>query len=336
MVDTFSVHRVAIVVFDGISPFHLSVPCMVFGDDLDRLDVPRYALTVCAEEPGTVATASGFSMNVTRSLAALAEADTVVVPAWPDAETQPSPALVEALRAAHRRGARMVGLCVGAFVLAEAGLLRGRRASTHWVWADDFAGRYCDVALDRNVLYADEGDVVTSAGTAAAIDCCLHLVRRDHGAEVANRIARRMVVAPHRSGGQAQYIEQPLPHAPCGDRLGDTVSWALENLSRPLGIDILADRAAMSRRSFSRRFRKAMGSSVTTWILAQRLARAQRLLETSEQKMEAIAEAAGFASAVTLRQRFGEAFGVSPAAYRRQFRADAGWSRGARGRMSPV
>ncbi len=324
MPERMSTHRVAVVAYDGVSPFHLSVPCMVFADDLPRLGAPRYTLTVCAERIGKIETLSGFSLLVEHDLGALDEADTVIIPAWPNPQTPPSARLLAALQAAHRRGARMVGLCVGAFVLAEAGILDGRRASTHWVFAEDFAQRFSDVELDRAALYVDEGDILTSAGTAAAIDCCLHLLRRDHGAEIANRVARRMVVAPHRSGGQAQYIEQPLPDAFSGGRFEKTLQWALENLREPLGLDDLAERAAMSRRNFSRRFLKATGSTVSQWVLTQRLAMVQRLLETTDQRIEAVSDAAGFGSPVTMRQRFVEAFSISPLAYRRHFRAGAG------------
>ncbi|WP_025030702.1 GlxA family transcriptional regulator [Nitratireductor aquibiodomus] len=323
MAGKAGVHRIAVVAFEGISPFHLSVPCMVFADDLARLAAPRYELTVCAEAPGRIGTASGISLFVDHDLSALEAADTVIVPAWPGPDAAPPDVLLEALQRAHARGARLVGLCVGAFVLAEAGLLDGRRASTHWVFAEDFAYRYPHVFLERDVLYVDEGDVLTSAGTAAAIDCCLHLVRRDHGAEVANRVARRMVVAPHRSGGQAQYIEQPLHKTLQSDLLQETLEWAAGNLNEPLCLDRLAEKAAMSRRNFSRRFRKETGATVSQWILAQRLALVQRLLETTDKRMETIAEAAGFGSAVTMRQRFVDAFRVSPMAYRRRFRAVA-------------
>ncbi|WP_295810714.1 helix-turn-helix domain-containing protein [uncultured Nitratireductor sp.] len=315
------IHKIAVVAFEGVSPFHLSVPCMVFADDFARLDAPRYDLVVCAQTPGKIETASGFSMLVDNDLSALETVDTVIVPAWPGPLVAPPDALLKALQRAHRRGARLAGLCMGALVLAEAGLLDGRRASTHWVFADDFAARYPNVLLDRSVLYVDEGDILTSAGTAAAIDCCLHLLRRDHGADAANRVARRMVVAPHRSGGQAQYIEQPLHRRLEGDRLEETLEWAAGNLNEPLCLDRLAEKAAMSRRNFSRRFRKATGSTVSQWILTQRLALVQRLLETTDRRMETIAEAAGFGSAVTMRQRFVHAFRVSPLAYRKQFRA---------------
>lgn len=320
MPTTGSPHRIAVVALDGFSPFHLSVPCMVFADDLSRLDAPRYRLEVCAETPGLIATLAGFSIMVTHDLATLETADTVIVPAWSDPEVRPSQTLIDALRRAHLRGARLVGLCLGAFVLAEAGLLDGRPASTHWAWADDFMRKYPGVALDRAALFVDDGDIVTSAGTAAAIDCCLHLLRRDHGAEVANKVARRMVVAPHRSGGQAQYIEQPLPKAAGHDRLGLVLEWAGANLTQPLDLDVMAGRAAMSRRNFSRRFHKTTGTTFSRWLLTQRLALAQRLLETSDESVEVVAENAGFGSIVTLRQHFASAFSISPAAYRKQFR----------------
>ena len=245
----------------------------------------------------------------------------MIVPSWRDTAEPAPPAMIKALRAAHARGARIVGLCVGAFVLAEAGLLDGRPATTHWAWADEFARRYPRVQLNRDVLYVDDGDVVTSAGTAAAIDCCLHLLRQQHGAELANRVARRMVVAPHRQGGQAQYIEQPLPKSARGDRLGAVLEWALQHLDQRLSLDQLAERAAMSRRTFTRRFREATGTTVVQWLLNQRIAHAQRLLERGEQPIEAIAEQAGFGSAMSLRQHFAAALGTSPSAYRRQFRS---------------
>ncbi|MBJ7312256.1 GlxA family transcriptional regulator [Rugamonas sp. CCM 8940] len=313
-------HTVALLAFDGISPFHLSVPCMVFGDDLARLGVPRYRLLLCAETPGSVRTMSGFNIEVEHDLSALALADTVIVPAWPDPEQRPPQALLAALCAAHVRGARIVGLCLGAFVLAEAGLLDGRVASTHWVWSDDFARKYPRVKLDRKVLYVDDGDILTSAGTAAAIDCCLHLLRRDHGAEVANKIARRMVVAPHRHGGQAQYIEQPLPLAARADQLSDTLDWAAANLAQPHTLDLLAARAAMSRRNFTRRFKQSTGTTVAQWLLNHRLGAAQRLLETSDVAIDRIAEQIGFGSTASLRQHFSAAYTLSPAAYRKQYR----------------
>ncbi|NUT15480.1 MAG: helix-turn-helix domain-containing protein [Cupriavidus sp.] len=312
-------HTVAVIAFEGISPFHLSVPCIVFGDDLDRLGVPRYRLLICAETPGLIATMSGFRIEVEHDLSVLEQADTVIMPAWRDPAERAPQALLDALQAASARGARIAGLCLGTFVVAEAGLLDGRTAATHWAWADDFAQRYPRVRLDRDSLYIDDGALLTSAGTAAALDCCLHLVRRDHGAEVANRVARRMVVAPHRHGGQAQYIEHPLPQADGADRLSLTLDWAIAHLAEPLTLDTLAAKAGMSRRNFTRRFKEKTGTTVTQWLLNHRLTAARRLLETTDKGVDLVAGLVGFGSAVSLRQHFTQALAVSPSAYRKQF-----------------
>ena len=311
--------RVCVVAFDGISPFHLSVPCMVFGPDMAGPGVPAFTLQVCASRASPLRTTAGFTIAVTHTLRALAQADIVIVPSWPDALDPPPPALLQALRRAHARGARIVGLCLGAFVLAEAGLLDGRRAATHWHLAADFARRYPQVDLQADMLYVDEGDVLTSAGTAAGIDCCLHLLRELAGADVAARVARRMVVAPHRQGGQAQYIEQPLPLTGAGQRLSSVMAWALARLDQPHSLDALADRAAMSRRSFTRHFRQATGTTVLQWLQNQRLARAQRLLETTREPLERVAAEAGFGSALSLRQAFAARLATSPSQYRRAF-----------------
>lgn len=312
-------HTIAIVAFEGISPFHLSVPCIVFGDDLLKLGVPRYRLLICGEAIGPVATMSGFRIEVEHDLTSLAKADTVIVPAWRDPDERPSEVLLHALKAAHARGARVVGLCLGTFVLAEAGLLNGRTVSTHWAWADEFKRSHPCVTLDQNALYIDDGDILTSAGTAAALDCCLHILRRDHGAEIANRVARRLVVAPHRHGGQAQYIEKPLPTSGDQDQIGAAITWAIEHLEEPLCLDQLAARAGMSLRSFTRHFRKKTGTTFTQWLLNHRLAAAQRLLETGSCSIDNVAEMAGFGSTVSLRQHFSRTFSISPASYRRQF-----------------
>lgn len=314
-------HTIAVIAFEGLSPFHLSVPCIVFGDDLLKLGAPRYRLLICGERTGSVRTMSGFNIDVEHDLSFLDEADTVILPAWSDPHKTPSKALTEALKAAHARGARIVGLCLGTFVLAEAGLLDGRAASTHWAWASEFEQRYPQVALNQNALYIDEGDILTSAGTAAAIDCCLHIVRKDYGAEIANRIARRLVVAPHRHGGQSQYIEKPLPATADADHLDATINWAIAHLNEPLSLERLADHAGMSLRSFTRHFKKKTGDTFTQWLLNHRLAAAQRLLETSICSIDHVAEMAGFGSAVSLRQHFTRAFSISPASYRRQFRS---------------
>ncbi|WKB54865.1 GlxA family transcriptional regulator [Eleftheria terrae] len=312
--------RVAVLAFDGISPFHLSVPCLVFGEVGDEVGPPRFELQVCAERRGRLRSTAGFSIEVKHGLRALQRADVVVVPSWHDGGAVAPPVLLRALQAAHRRGALVVGLCLGAFLLAEAGLLDGRPATTHWHLVPRFRERYPQVRLQPEVLYVDDGDILTSAGTAAGIDCCLHLLRSRWGAKVANRAARRMVVAPHRQGGQAQYIEQPVPAAPRGDRLAELLEWLSSHLREPHSLDSLAQRALMSRRNFSRRFRDATGTTVGKWLLNQRLALAQRLLEGSDRSIADIAEHSGLGSAVSMRQQFAAAFRTSPSAYRRQFR----------------
>ena len=313
-------HKVAIIAYENISLFHLSIPCTIFGEDLDRIGVRPYKVTVCTETPGLVKTLSGFSIEVTQSLAELEVTDTVIVPAWSDPLLAPSSAILDGLRSAHQRGARIVGLCLGSFILAEAGLLDGKAASTHWVWAEDFARKFPTVNFDNNVLYIDEGNILTSAGAAAAIDCCLHILRRDHGGEVANTVARRMVVAPHRSGGQVQYIEKPLPRVVDSARLEPAIIWAMDNLTAQIDLDCMAERANMSRRNFSRLFRKATGITFTQWLLTRRLAMAQRLLEMTDSNIDLIASGSGFSSSVSFRQHFSAAFSISPAAYRKQFR----------------
>lgn len=313
--------HIALLVFDGLSPFHFSVPWLVFGEDRSDLGVPRFTLRVCAAEPGPLRSAMGLTVTAEAGLQGLRGADIVIVPSWRDVGERPPAQVLKALQAAHARGAIIVGLCLGAFVLAEAGLLDGRRATTHWHWAGTFRERFPQVELEADVLYVDEGQVVTSAGTAAGLDCCLHLLRRICGPEIANRVARRLVIAPHRAGGQAQFIEEPVARSASGDRLGAVLAWAAAHLREPHSIDSLAQRAAMSRRTFTRQFQKSTGSSVLQWLLQQRLAAACRLLERGTQSVEAVADAVGFGSAVSLRQHFARAYGVSPHAWRRQFRA---------------
>jgi transcriptional regulator GlxA family with amidase domain len=317
------VETIAVVAFDGISPFHLSVPCMVFGEDRTEAGEPRFRLLVCGIEHGPLRTNAGFTLTVPHGLEAIRKAQIVIVPSWRDDRRPAPPALIRALQAAHRRGATVVGLCLGAFVLAEAGLLDGRPATTHWNLAQVFASQYPKVTLQPEVLYVDDGDVLTSAGTAAGIDCCLHLLRVRYGADAANRAARRMVVAPHREGGQAQYIERPVPAAGQGDRLAPLLEWLGRHLHTAHELDSLARRALMSRRTFTRRFREATGTTVGQWLQNQRLALAQRLLETTGEPVERVATDAGFGSAVSLRKHFVAAFKISPTAYRRQFSQEA-------------
>lgn len=312
--------RIAVLAFDGISPFHLSVPCLVFGEDRAELDVPAWPLAVCAAERGPLRSSAGFTLQATHGLRTLERAGVVIVPSWRDTAERPPEALLRALQRAHARGARLVGLCLGAFVLAEAGLLDGRPATTHWAWCDTFAQRFPAVRLDPDVLYVDDGDVVTSAGTAASLDCCLHLLRQWVGAERANRVARRLVVAPHRQGGQAQFVEAPLPASRRGGRMAALLDWIEAHLAEPHSVDTLAGRVAMSRRSFTRHFRQATGTTVWQWLLQRRVARARQLLEASDLGIEAVAAEAGFSSAVALRKAFVAALGRAPASYRAAFR----------------
>jgi transcriptional regulator GlxA family with amidase domain len=314
---------IAVIAFSGISPFQLSVPCMVFGEDRDQSGVPRFKLMVCAVEPGMLQSNSGFGIVTRHSLRDLEKADIVIVPTWANAGEEPPQQLLTALRSAHERGALLVGLCLGSYVLAAAGLLDGRPATTHWGWTEDLAKRYPLVSVQRDVLYVDDGDVVTSAGVAAGIDCCLHILRRLHGAEAASRVARRMVVPPHRQGGQAQYIEKPVGGSAAEDRFSQNLEWVLKHLEEPHSIDSLAERFMMSRRTFTRRFRLATGGTVGAWLLNQRLALAQRMLEVTPKPIELIAQQSGFGSEVSLRFHFHKVLKTTPARYRLEFRGSA-------------
>jgi transcriptional regulator GlxA family with amidase domain len=312
----------AVVVFDGISPFHLSVPCILFKNGGKNSKVPDFKIKLCAVEPSSIQTNAGYSIQVTQDLAGLKDVRTIIVPSWNDTAVAPPKKLIDALRKAHQRGTRIVSFCLGSFVLAAAGLLDGRRATTHWGWANELAERYPDVDVAPDVLYVDEGDIVTSAGCAASIDCCLHLIRKQHGADVANFIARRMVVSPFRQGGQAQFIEQPVFSSAMPDRLSLVMDWMSQNLDAAHPLDELAERALMSRRTFTRRFRQMTGTTVGQWLLNQRLALAQRMLETTDKQIDIIAEASGFASPALFRRCFGQAFGVKPSVYRKTFRGE--------------
>ena len=315
-------HLVAAVAFHGISPFELSVACEVFGLDRSELVDPWYELRVCAvvDPPIRVKEPMGFTIDTPYGLADLEGADTIVVPMWPGDQV-PSAELVDALRAAHHRGARILSFCSGAFLLAAAGLLEGRRATTHWMYAEELARRFPSVDVEPDVLYVVDGTVMTSAGTAAAIDLCLHVVRQDHGADVANAVARRMVVPPHRDGGQAQFIQAPVPEqADDDDPFRSTLDWALEHLDEPLTVEALARRAATSPRTFARRFVAATGTTPLQWLLRQRVLHAQRLLETTDEPIERVANRCGFGSAAVMRVHFHRQVGTSPVSYRRTFK----------------
>ena len=316
-------HTVATVICHGVAPFEMAVPCEVFGIDRSELGVPWYRHMICAAESPPIRSSQGFTIDTPYGLDDVVRADTVVVPAWGAAQLDDDPPapLLDALRAAHRRGARILSVCSGAFVLAAAGLLDGRRATTHWMHAEALAERYPEIDVDPDVLYVDEGDVMTSAGTAAGIDLCLHVVRLDFGAEIANAVARRMVVPPHREGGQAQFVEAPMTSGePGSDRFAATLEHMLEHLDEPLSVETMADRAAMSPRTFARRFRATTGTTPGQWLVRQRVLLAQRLLETTDDPVELIAVRCGFGTAAGLRLHFRRVLDTSPLVYRRTFR----------------
>lgn len=312
---------VAAIVNHGVSPFELSVACEVFGLDRSELVDPWYTLMVCAAVPPPVRvkTSVGLTLDTPFRLEDVERAGTVIIPMWPP-DDEPGPELVDALRRAHDRGARILSFCSGAFLLAKAGLLDGRRCTTHWMYADRLAADFPAADVTPDVLYVVDDNVMTSAGTAAAIDLCLHLVRHDHGAEVANAVARRMVVPPHRDGGQAQFIQAPVPEcADDNDLFRATLDWAVEHLDEPLTVEVLARRAAMSPRTFARRFVAATGTTPLQWLLRQRVLHAQRLLETTEEPVEWVAGRCGFGTAAGMRVHFQRFVGTSPMAYRRTF-----------------
>ncbi|QTD98720.1 helix-turn-helix domain-containing protein [Streptomyces cyanogenus] len=313
---------VAVLLFSGGPIFESSIPLSVFGIDRQDAGVPRYRLLVCAGEEGPLRTTGGLELTAPHGLEAISRAGTVVVPAWRSITSPPPEEALDALRRAHEEGARIVGLCTGAFVLAAAGLLDGRPATTHWMYAPTLAKRYPSVHVDPRELFVDDGDVLTSAGTAAGIDLCLHIVRTDHGNEAAGALARRLVVPPRRSGGQERYLDRSLPEEIGADPLAEVVAWALEHLHEQFDVETLAARAYMSRRTFDRRFRSLTGSAPLQWLITQRVLQAQRLLETSDYSVdEVVAGRCGFRSPVALRGHFRRQLGSSPAAYRAAYRA---------------
>lgn len=310
--------RVAVLAFEGVSPFHLAIPGVVFGEALAPDE--RFEVLVCAAERRPLATSAGYKLTGLAPLSALQAADVVVVPSWHDVQQRPDERVLRALREAHAAGAYVVGLCLGAHVLAEAGLLDGRRATTHWAYAPALAARFPAVQVEPDVLYVEDDSLMTSAGTAAGLDACLQLVRRRLGAARATQAARRLVIAPHRDGGQAQFIEQPLPLTRGGHRLTALMAQVRQRLHEDHDLDSLAAAAHMSRRSFTRLFKSLNGCTVLTWLLRERLQLAQQLLEQTDQPVERIAELAGFGSAESLRLHFRRAFQLAPLAWRQRFR----------------
>ncbi|MEV6068863.1 helix-turn-helix domain-containing protein [Nocardia sp. NPDC052001] len=316
---------VAVLAFEGISPFHLSVPTLVFGRVGAGGD-SSYRVDVCAEQPGILSTPAGFDIIVQHGLDTLERAETIIVPSW-ERDRQLTDPTRDALRRAHANGSRIVGLCLGAWAIAASGLADGREITTHWSAADELARAYPAVRVRADSLWSDHGDLITSAGVAAALDCCLHLVRTDLGSRRATELARALVLAPHRSGSQAQYIPVAVPEAMDDDPLEHAMVWARTHLDEPVDLDTWARTALMSRRTFTRRFRDRTGSSPQQWLLQQRLDRARLLLESTDDTMDRIAAESGLGTAVNLRHHFHRQLGTSPATHRTQFRRTAVSSR---------
>jgi transcriptional regulator GlxA family with amidase domain len=310
---------VAMVLYDGFTAFELGVACEIFGDDRwVAPGEPWYRFFICAENSGPVVSDGGFEVTVPFGLEQLSSAGTVIVAPTYRPDAVPS-RVYDELRAAHARGCRIVSFCGGAFVLAEAGLLDGRRAATHWAECEELARRFPLVSVDAGVLFVDGGDILTSAGSAASIDLCLHIVRQDFGSEIATQLARQLVVPPQRDGGQAQYIERPLPVLDDVNLFVETVEWVQAHLAEEVTVEDLASRAAMSPRTFARRFRDATGTTPYQWLVQQRVQLAQRLLERTDLSIEAVSEGSGFGTAANLRKHFARVVHTSPQSYRRTF-----------------
>jgi transcriptional regulator GlxA family with amidase domain len=310
-------HRVVALCLDGVVAFDLTAPAQAFALAADPDGRPHYEFSTCSVGGGPVRTTSGFAIVPQAGLRALTRADTVVVPGYAGVfEPPPEPALT-ALRRAAERGARVLSICTGAYALAHAGLLDGRRAATHWGWAEEMARRFPAVEVDAAALFVDEGAVMTSAGLSAGIDLSLHTIRKDHGAACGERVARHMVAPPHREGGQAQFIERPA--APAPGSLEPTRGWAAERLEQPLDVAAMAAHAGVSPRTFARRFRAESGTTPLQWLLGQRVLEARRLLEESDLPVETIAWRCGFGTAASLRDHFRRATATTPTAYRRAF-----------------
>lgn len=308
----------AVLAYEGVSTFGLGVTAEIFGCDRSSEGLPSYEYTVAAAVPGVIRTDVGLPITVEAGLDRLSGADLGIVVCWDQTEELPPAPVLEALRTIPERGGRLLSQCTGAFVLAAAGLLDGRRATTHWKWAGELASRYPAVDVDPSVLYVDDGPVITSAGTAAGIDACLHLLRREHGAAVANAVARRMVVPPHRDGGQAQYVPVIVDEAEDPANLAALHQWTLQHLQEPITVDDLAARALMSPRNFARQFGARTGTTPHQWLINQRLMRAQELLEHTGSSIEQIAAECGL-TPLMLRRHFARRYGTTPQAYRRTF-----------------
>ena len=310
---------VVVLAYDGLCTFELGIAVEMFGLPRPEFDFPWYEFAVVSAEGRRSRAMGGIIVEATTGLSALDDAHTIVVPGWRDRSERPPERLLKALSRASDRGARCLSICSGVFVLAAAGLLNGKRATTHWRHMPDLKDMYPEIEVEEDVLYVDEGNVITSAGSAAGIDACLHLIRRDFGSKIANVVARRLVMPPHRDGGQAQYVAAPVQERP-GRTISEVMDWARQRLSEPLEIGRLADQAAMSERSFLRRFQGSMGMSPADWLQRERMYRARELLELSNGSLHTIAEQCGYRSLETFRTAFKRIVGTPPAAYRARFR----------------
>jgi len=309
---------VAVLAYDGLCTFEFGIAVEIFGLPRPEFDFPWYRHRIVAVDSGPMRALGGIQVIADAGLEALSEARTIIVPGWRDRNERPPQPLIDALRTAHSRGARLLSICSGVFVLAATGLLDGQRATTHWRYTDELAARFPEIAVDSAVLYVDSGQLITSAGSAAGIDACLHLVERDFGSHIANSVARRLVMAPQRSGGQAQFIPAPVAQAPRDD-LSALLEWARQHLSEPLTVSQLAVRALMSERTFLRRFSDATGMTRKRWLQHARMAQARSLLESTALNSEQIAERCGFASVESFRVAFRKVVGLAPSFYRERF-----------------
>jgi transcriptional regulator GlxA family with amidase domain len=309
-------NKVVLLAIPGVAPFEFGTICEVFGIDRTESGGPAFDFTIATSRPGRVRTSQGFDIVIDNDLSAAADADLIAVPAHSLDEVDDD--VLEVIRAAERRGAWVLSVCSGAFVLAQAGVLDGRAATTHWMYTDKLAREYPDTTVNPDVLFVEDGNVVTSAGTASGIDAALHIVRKELGAAAANVIARRMVVPPQRDGGQSQYIDTPIPECK-SDSLAPVIEWMLEHLDEELSVDQLARRALMSSRTFARRFRAETGTTPAAWLNRQRLVRAQQLLEQSDLSLEQVAARTGFGAAAVMRHHFVKSLQTTPTAYRRTF-----------------
>ncbi|MEU8841968.1 helix-turn-helix domain-containing protein [Streptomyces roseus] len=311
-------HQVVVIVDENSNPFELGCATEVFG--LRRPEIGRdlYDFRLCSPEPRTLMRDGFFTLTGVAGLEAADAADTLIVPNRPDTDVPRRPAVLDAVRRAHARGARLIGFCSGAFTLAEAGVLDGRRATAHWQWADSFRARFPSVHLEADVLFVDDGDILTAAGSAAALDLGLHVVRRDYGAEIANSVSRRLVFAAHRDGGQRQFVERPMPDLP-DETLAPVLAWAQERLDSPLTVSSLAARAAVSPATLHRRFQAQLGTTPLAWLTGERLTLACRLIEQGESRLEVVSRRSGLGTAANLRMLMRRETGITPSAYKRRF-----------------